>query len=1746
MIDKKIAISPENRKIISYEEAEKRIAQMTEDELIKQAALHDECSSIETLEDHLQDQAKLELIDQAKDILKDIYAKEIFDELADPVKYFVTDNKTYAEDELRGKSFIMLEDGDTPTASEIILKYRGGIHSEADIRAFLQMIYDMDIAYMPDDDFRDIVRFTDHGDTEGVAVFTLEESEALAEIMISCLDYCDANDLDIYQIAGEVQTAEYKKRGMLPENFGVEENEEFAKGGIVKFINNNAEKLIKHYLPDTEPDERFQNSDLRKKGQYVIESQTVRGVKVVDIEVVLDDAYEHADKELNNNYNTFAEFANKMASDAGYEVHILSSDETKSITFEFEDYANSKHARGGTLKKSQMFDINNFEKFAYHYLVDFFKGTDVVVYKNISLTDSKTKKVYRPEIMWKRHDKTSSEVVVIYHHGQDSASVGDFVYQGWDKKFVFDFEELFNKKGEISLKSDGGDVQFNTGGMVNHGFRAGDEIIEIYKGYGIIEWNNNGVIEVINPEQGTRFIVDLDDSKMSGSRTSSGMGYEEQIEAAKEYINHINKVHPLKLELMDNDPEGKGANMRVENYPGGRKYRTPQKKTYTPADLPKDGSLIHVHMPAMGDLKAADVDMVYDKKNFNFKIEQYGKVVGHITEKELLNKLELGDYELPQKKSKGGYTDETNVDTDYNRVIPRDLFNEGKLLKCMGRLCLLIHDDLVPVKMSFDEDVDKFEIGLIDDGSLTIANLPVKIKGIQFLFKTTYNSKANYPLYVQSPDYEEYLVFDEQGEFATEFKDFCENVDKKAKGGKVKKDESLDIDAAMKYFDGFTDKQCKNIKKILTELGPLLTNTYDSFSSGGGFDHVAFKMKDGKWMTFHNVNGDITISRKTYDTPAEFYDAFWEDYENATPYATTTDKEEFEEVSKLVKQIKEKKLVDTYNGDKPMATGGEITDDAHPSKVETIKEVFRATQPEYVAAEAIVNRYHGGGQKDNQHGYAKGGKVNELIYWQVNSSDKSGKEIDSKTFYTFHKQEIAEEFLKQAKALPVGGEVEYGRADEKYAYAPMMFVENKNGELRQAVIKGNKTFWKAFDEIAFTNYNFSVGGSTENTDKYFIDGSKFAEGGELKLQDDVINQGNTPTQLQDQVLEFAKGGKVHNIYDDTPLVPSIISDIVAADQVSANKKMSDLSDEQKHKLQTELSDYLEKRAVTHYRNNEHFRKSMRARGNKGRDSLYSFMHHWSQAWMKEKKYSGGGLACSSKMAFGGEVKVLPEEYYQKFKLKGNGRRLYSIGGSHSDSDYRQASKQLFPGMEYKEHEERAKKYHDIAKDAHDRYDKAVDEAFMKEFGKKPDIGDYKVSGIWRDDFSEEAKESMRKPLYEYSEYSDAMHLHNAMLNKSDKQEKVKYAMGGDFPKPKGIIISTDKAKKIASEWHGGQNSFLYQFGSSGQYVEGDYDDYVKEVNENINRLKLNTTQHAHNRKELIDLRKYFEYKHWEVSDKYEVPDKHADGGKIIGKTKSGKDVYSDFSNPAHKDFTWEDHDDAFDVQRKIIHDDKSISKEATGYHFREGNKHAKARHEKSDAPKYADGGDTGDETKKALDWWNDTLSINEQNAFAKKHLLNYQVSMVVGNSMKYTSASKYKELIHEIWKKETGGDVEDYPIPLKAGPGYWDVTKYPYGGDFKRLKGTEKAKIKKGTVKMGDQIRLELSDGREIIVNYMAMDLPEEKREEVWEEFKKVRTFGNESGGLTGAIEKFSKPIGDNTKTLMKSLKSALPKKKNR
>jgi hypothetical protein len=61
--------------------------------------------------------------------------------------------------------------------------------------------------------------------------------------------------------------------------------------------------------------------------------------------------------------------------------------------------------------------------------------------------------------------------------------------------------------------------------------------------------------------------------------------------------------------------------------------------------------------------------------------------------------------------------------------------------------------------------------------------------------------------------------------------------------------------------------------------------------------------------------------------------------------------------------------------------------------------------------------------------------------------------------------------------------------------------------------------------------------------------------------------------------------------------------------------------------------------------------------------------------------------------------------------------------------------------------------------------------------------------------------------------------------------------------------------------------------------------------------------------------------------------------------------------------------------------------------------------------------------------------------------------------------------------------INDQELRFKKGYGYWDVTKYPYGGDFNRFDGNEIGVQVSGPVKLGNEIRVKLNDGRTIVVS---------------------------------------------------------------
>lgn len=111
----------------------------------------------------------------------------------------------------------------------------------------------------------------------------------------------------------------------------------------------------------------------------------------------------------------------------------------------------------------------------------------------------------------------------------------------------------------------------------------------------------------------------------------------------------------------------------------------------------------------------------------------------------------------------------------YTRVLPRDLFNEAKLLKCLGQLSLVLHDgvgvdpDWRLILTHDDGDGPGFNIRQRnDDGGLWCKNLYL-MTGPHFItLYTAYNSKEPFPLYFELQNFDG-AVFTDGGKFTSDF-----------------------------------------------------------------------------------------------------------------------------------------------------------------------------------------------------------------------------------------------------------------------------------------------------------------------------------------------------------------------------------------------------------------------------------------------------------------------------------------------------------------------------------------------------------------------------------------------------------------------------------------------------------------------------------------------------------------------------------------------------------------------------------------------------------------------------------------------------------------------------------------------------------------------------------------------------------------------------------------------------------------
>lgn len=99
---------------------------------------------------------------------------------------------------------------------------------------------------------------------------------------------------------------------------------------------------------------------------------------------------------------------------------------------------------------------------------------------------------------------------------------------------------------------------------------------------------------------------------------------------------------------------------------------------------------------------------------------------------------------------------------NYKRVIPRDLFNEANLLKCIGKLVLDIEDGKLPW-LSYHHDGEAFNVQQDgSSGAIYVGNVQFFANGKTLTLTRPLNSRDAWPLYLET-EQDAYSVFDEAG-----------------------------------------------------------------------------------------------------------------------------------------------------------------------------------------------------------------------------------------------------------------------------------------------------------------------------------------------------------------------------------------------------------------------------------------------------------------------------------------------------------------------------------------------------------------------------------------------------------------------------------------------------------------------------------------------------------------------------------------------------------------------------------------------------------------------------------------------------------------------------------------------------------------------------------------------------------------------------------------------------------------------
>lgn len=108
----------------------------------------------------------------------------------------------------------------------------------------------------------------------------------------------------------------------------------------------------------------------------------------------------------------------------------------------------------------------------------------------------------------------------------------------------------------------------------------------------------------------------------------------------------------------------------------------------------------------------------------------------------------------------------------YLRVIPRDLFNEGDLLNCLGRLWIKLDERRGHnARLRHRHDTGPFNVDQDpSDGSISLENVLLKVGSEHVHLFRPLNARTKWPLWARFDDGDDERVFDEEtGDLTPEF-----------------------------------------------------------------------------------------------------------------------------------------------------------------------------------------------------------------------------------------------------------------------------------------------------------------------------------------------------------------------------------------------------------------------------------------------------------------------------------------------------------------------------------------------------------------------------------------------------------------------------------------------------------------------------------------------------------------------------------------------------------------------------------------------------------------------------------------------------------------------------------------------------------------------------------------------------------------------------------------------------------------